>query len=236
MNPKGECEMRKPSTLILLAALVLGGSQAAPALAKSSARVRLDTVADASLDGALVRVRIQAKSRDRVDLRFDVHRAETGLALEVWVADADGAQSFAGDLTEDDGTPGEYRLRIRTDKGDALPGGAATAGDLAGRAVEVRDADGNVVAAGEIPSAGRRKNQAKRGAAGTTSGGADDPATHDALDDNGVDDPATHDLLDDSGGSSSGGSSTGGSGNSNSGKGKRGGGTGGGADDPANHG
>ena len=30
-------------------------------------------------------------------------------------------------------------------------------------------------------------------------GGADDPATHDVLDDKGVDNPATHDVLDDKG-------------------------------------
>jgi hypothetical protein len=44
---------------------------------------------------------------------------------------------------------------------------------------------------------------AKRGADDATGharhGGADDPVTHDAADDNGVDNPATHDVADDKG-------------------------------------
>lgn len=205
----------RPRTSILAAAFAAVLVPAGLALAKD-AKARLGIVQGSVLDGAAARVRAESKKRGREELRVEVERAATGLALDAWFEDAAGSMSRGGALVPDNGTPGEYRLRIRTDKGGTLPAGAASLAELAGRRVEIRDGSGNVAAEGNVPAAAERKSSggSSGSSGGSGRGGADDPANHDAGDDHG-----------------------GGSGSSGSGSGSgSGGGSGrGGRDDGPNH-
>jgi hypothetical protein len=82
---------------------------------------------------------------------MQIERAPDGLSPQAFVADAAGTLTLAGDLVPDDGTAGEYKLRLRGADASGLPAGAASIADLAGRAFEVRDADA-VLFEGTIPS------------------------------------------------------------------------------------
>ena len=178
------------ASMFALAALCGGFLLAEPALAKSSARAPLTPVASGVLDGTRVRVRIDAKSHGRAELRVEVERAATDLVLNVWFADSTGTMVLAGPMRPDAQTPGEYRYRVRTQKGQALPAGATTLDELAGRAIEIRDGNGTVVASGATPATGGTKssggggsgsgggNSGGGGGGGRGRGGADDPANH----------------------------------------------------------
>lgn len=176
--------MKLAVTFAVVAGLAAGLVAGAESAFAKSGRNTLAPVAAAALDGARVRVRAEQKGRGRAEVRIDVARAAEGLALEAWFAAADDTMTYAGAFVADAGTPGEYRFRVRTKSGDPLPGGAASLSELAGRAVEIREAGGAVVASGTMPGAPGRKAAAAP-SAGTAGPGADDPATHDVGDDRG---------------------------------------------------
>jgi len=146
--------------------------------------------------GASLAIRLRSQSHGRWEFRMTIENAATGLAPEVFVADASGALVSAGAMTPDNHNAGEYRLRLRSAKGGTLPAGAATIDELGGRAYEVRDG-GVAIFSGALPVIGAKKTNSS---GGTGSGGADDPATHDAGDDggtsghggNGADDASGH--------------------------------------------
>lgn len=157
--------------------------------------------------GAPFKVEYRDRGRDRWEVRFQMERAPEGLAPEVWLADAGGTLGLAGAMTPDPFTPGEYRLRLRSKRGDVLPGGATALADLAGRAYEVREG-GEVLLAATMPAAGakargrgaddalvakRRRGRGADDAPGHVrqSRGADDPAGH-VRHGRGADDPAGH--------------------------------------------
>jgi len=135
-----------------------------------------------SAAGASLAIRVRSQSHGRWEFRMTIENAATGLAPEVFVADATGALVSAGAMTPDNHNAGEYRLRLRSAKGGTLPAGAATIDELGGRAYEVRDG-GVAIFSGTLPVIGAKKTNSA-GTAGS-GGGADDPATHDAGDDRG---------------------------------------------------
>jgi hypothetical protein len=124
--------------------------------AKGPARLSsaLSVIGGVGDGGVHADVDVRRKRDGREEFRVEIERAEPGLQLIAFVADAAGVLREIGALTADDDDAGEYELRFRTKDGDALPLGAATVGELAGRALEVRTVDGVVVAVGEIPDAG----------------------------------------------------------------------------------
>lgn len=191
---------------VALAAAALGSAPAFAGWDKSS----LTTTAASQLDGAAARVRVKGKG-SRAEVRFEVERAASGLTIEVFVADGSGAMVSAGTMREDANTPGEYRLRFRSKKGDTLPGGAATLADLDGRAIEYRDETGFVIASGAFGTASGGNGGGSGGGGNSGSGGGrgrgrggDDGANHtkrgrgaddlagDTRRGRGADDAATH--------------------------------------------
>lgn len=177
-----------PKTLVVLAAAACAAFAADSAEARGGgdrfrARADFAAVAGSPAPNAKLSVRLREKSHGRFEFRMQMERAPQGLSPVAFIADAAGTLTSAGALVPDNGTPGEYRLRIRGAAGTPLPAGATSIAELAGRAFEVRDA-GAVLFAGTIPS--------------TRSGG------------HGADDGAV--SGDDRGGSSGGGSGGGGSG------------------------
>jgi hypothetical protein len=146
-----------PTTLVVLAAAACAAFVADPAEARGGgggrfrARADFAAVAGTAADGAKLSVRLREKSHGRFEFRMQIERAPDGLSPQAFVADAVGTLTLAGDLVPDDGTAGEYKLRLRGADASGLPAGAASIADLAGRAFEVRDA-GDVLFAGTIPS------------------------------------------------------------------------------------
>jgi hypothetical protein len=159
-------------TLVVLAGAACAALAADPAQARGGGRrFRARSVVPAqdtsAAAGATLSIRLREKSGGRFEFRMQIERAPDGLAPQAFVADAAGTLTFAGDLVPDDGTAGEYELRLRGADASGLPAGAASVADLAGRAFEVRDA-GVVLFTGTLPSSR------------SGGGGADDPAGHDA--------------------------------------------------------
>lgn len=204
-------QIRSVFALVLAVSL---GAAALPAAEARQGRGRDDVAADpgSSAAGASLSVRLREKSHGRWEFRMQMENAPQGLSPSVFIADATGTLVLAGSLVPDDNDVGEYKLRLRSQKGGALPAGAATLADLGGRAYEVRE-NGGVIFAGTLPSVAAKSASASGADAGsggssTSGGGADDPATHDVGDDHGgggADDPADHDAGDDHGGRGSGG-------------------------------
>ncbi len=145
--------------LAMAAALAFGGSAEARQNrgGSSKARTSLMVVEGSTADGAKARIRLQDR-RNGAEFRVDLHDAPLGLSPELWVADAGGVLVLAGEmgLDEVETSGAEYRFRVRTDKGDALPTGATTLAGLEGRAIEIRNADGEVLATGAVPALGTR--------------------------------------------------------------------------------
>jgi hypothetical protein len=182
-----------------------------PTVAKASGMPRnlksmkIGLAVDGSVAGAGVEARIEVRRRHGADeLRVKVEGAAAGLALEAWIIQADGTSAKLGDLVAEgaddsahQGTGTEYELRLTSSA--TLPFGAATLADLAGLAVEVRDAaDGSVVASGFLPDTSAPAAHGGHGAddaAGDDHGsgghGADDAAGDDhGAGGQGADDPA----------------------------------------------
>jgi hypothetical protein len=163
-------------TLVVVAAAACAAIVADPAEARGGGRFRAR--ADFSADpasvaaGAKLSVRLREKSQGRFEFRMQMERAPQGLSPQAFIADAAGTLTSAGPLVRDNGTAGEYRLRVRGADGSALPAGATSIADLAGRAFEVRE-QGAAIFAGTIPSTR------------SGGGGADDGAGHNANDVNG---------------------------------------------------
>jgi len=145
-----------PTTLAVLAAAACAAFVADPAEARGGggrfrARADFAAVTGSAAEGAKLSVRLREKSHGRFEFRMQIERAPDGLSPQAFVADAAGTLTLAGDLVPDDGTAGEYKLRLRGADASGLPAGAASIADLAGRAFEVRDADA-VLFEGTIPS------------------------------------------------------------------------------------
>ena len=143
-------------TLVVLAAAACAAFAADLAEAKGGgdrfrARADFAAVAGSPAEGAKLSVRLREKSHGRFEFRMQIELAPDGLSPQAFVADAAGTLTFAGDLVPDDGTAGEYKLRLRGADASGLPAGAASIAELAGRAFEVRDADA-VLFLGTIPS------------------------------------------------------------------------------------
>jgi hypothetical protein len=167
--------------LLILAAAAFAAFLAEPAQARQG-RGRDDLVAGAtsSVAGSALSVRLREKSHGRWEFRMQLENAPSGLAPKVWIADATGTLVPAGDLVPDDTDVGEYKLRLRSQKGGTLPVGAASLSELGGRAYEVRE-NGAAIFSGSLPSIAAKRSVG----GGSGRGGADDPATHDAGDDRG---------------------------------------------------
>jgi hypothetical protein len=183
-------------TLTLLAAAACAAAAAEPALARqnrggrNNGRARLVVPADPAsvAAGASFKIELRAKSHGRSEFRMQLERAPSGLAPEAWIADATGALTLAGPLVPDRFDVGEYRLRLRSRSGDALPAGAATLADLAGRAFEVRES-AQVLVAGTIPALGTRVTDRDGDGEDDRRGhGADDGPDHDVDEQDGDDD------------------------------------------------
>ena len=189
----------KPQTLLVLVVAAIAAVGADPALARqnrgrrSKARAVLVAGDTSAAAGANLSIRLKGASNGRWEVRLAIENAPAGLAPEAWIADADGVLVLVGNLAADDDDAGEYKLRLRGREGDPLPAGAAALADLGGRAFEIRSADA-VILSGNLPEL------VTPGASSNTggTGGADDPAAHDAGDDHGAD-GATHDANDDHG-------------------------------------
>jgi len=114
-----------------------------------------DAAAFASGDDAVhAKVKVRRKNGEE-ELEIEVEHLVSGLVVEAWVADGSGGFALVGTLVEkadDDGA--EYGLEIETEHGDPLPLGVASLAELAGRTVEVRLADGTVLATGTLPALG----------------------------------------------------------------------------------
>jgi hypothetical protein len=119
-----------------------------------------DAPGSSSSTGVKAEIEVRRKSDGREEFKIEIERAAAGLILTAFMTDAAGAFQEIGALSpdDDDDDDGEYRLRLRTNEGDALPLGAATLHDLAGRLVEIRNAAGDVIASGEVPDAGTSRH------------------------------------------------------------------------------
>jgi hypothetical protein len=224
-------------SVLFLAAAAFAAVLADPASAsgrhRKSVRARSIVAADAtsSAAGAKLQIRLLDASSSNWELRMDLRRAPTDLAPEAWIADADGTLSLGGTFAVSGHRGADYRLRLRGKNGDTLPAGAATLSELGGRAFEIRDG-GVAFLSGNLPDMPAASTAATTGATDPTStGGADDGATHEAgehaagTDDSTSagtttgdttttgtttsDDPSGHDAGDDHGGSSGSGGSGG---------------------------
>ncbi len=133
-----------------------------------------DTSTDSSADAVKAETRLRRKNGNE-QFKVEVEHLGTGLALAAWIEDADGVMQLVGDLVE--GAPGEYELEIESENG-ALPLGVDSLSALAGRAIEVRDAAGEVIVSGFLPTLG----------AESVSNDDDDGADDSADDDDGDDD------------------------------------------------
>jgi hypothetical protein len=189
-----------PKTFLILAAAAFAAFLAAPAEARQG-RGRDDVAADSSssVAGANLSIRLREKSNGRWEFRMQMERAPSGLSPQVWIADAAGTLVLAGSLVPDDTTPGEYRLRLRSQKGGTLPVGAASLSELGGRAYEVRE-NGGVIFGGALPaievkgsggSGSGSGGGSGRGGSGPGKHGADDAAGH-VRRGRGADDAAGH--------------------------------------------
>jgi hypothetical protein len=161
---------------------------------------RLAVDADATADLAAGDDAVEAKVKVRrkfgeESLEVELENAVSGLTVEAWIGDGTGGFSLAGAMTEkSSGDGSEYKLKIETERGDALPLGAASLTELAGRAVEVRLADGTVLASGTMPDLGDSGTDAHPGR-GRGRGGDDseDETEDDSGDDSGSDDSGSDD-------------------------------------------
>ena len=108
---------------------------------------RLTPPAGAELQDARGEVKIKT---DELELKVRGLEADTDYG--VFLEDGDGVLVEIGTIgTEDDGK-GELEFESDDDDDDLpLPLGAMTSDQLAGRAIEIRDGDGNVVLAGTTP-------------------------------------------------------------------------------------
>lgn len=190
--------MNRISKLLVVVVSLAAAASADSAFAKhgrKSARVRSSVAADATSTAARAKLAIRMREdvSGRWELVLQLRRAPSGLAPQAFIADATGTLTLAGDLAASHESSGEYKLRLRGSDATTLPLGAAKLADLSGRAFEVRDS-GVALVAGTMPTLASVDSATSTG--GST-GGADDPATHDATDDNGTD-AAGHDANDDS--------------------------------------
>lgn len=99
------------------------------------------------------RVRVKADDGRHV-LEIRVRSGPADATLSVCATNADGVTENIGEMTT--GDSGNGTLKIDTRKGGSLPFGAGGTAELAGLAVDVKDADGNVLLTGTIPTAGQR--------------------------------------------------------------------------------
>ena len=144
-----------------------------------------------------IQAEIRARRRNgREDFQVEVENAVAGLSLSVYVADAAGAFQFVGDMDEKAaGAGAEYELEIESEH-EALPLGVASLSELAGRAIEVRTADGEVIASGFVPQVGEQST-ADDGSGDDSSDGtdaSDDDADRDEDDHTAGDDDADADA------------------------------------------
>jgi len=106
-------------------------------------------------DGAAATLsgRIRVRARDgRHAIEVRVRGSEPGTVLAVCIVAADGAEESLGELTIS--SDGDGALEVDTGDGGALPFGAGGVAELAGLAVRVKDAGGNVILSGVVPALG----------------------------------------------------------------------------------
>jgi hypothetical protein len=166
----------KTCLALTFAAAVLAASS--PAFARQG-RGSDDVAAPSgsAVAGSKLSVRLRSKGNGGWEFRMNLERAPSGLSPEVFVADASGLLTSIGSLVPDNGTAGEYKLRLRSRKGSALPLGAASLTELGGRAYEVRDG-GVAIFSGSLPLVDAKRRGADDAPGHVRQGrGADDVTT-----------------------------------------------------------
>jgi hypothetical protein len=132
--------------------LLEGKFPGAPAVGEAGVGISALTSPEGSaFPDASGRVRVRAREgRHSLDVR--VRGLSDGAVFTVCVADAFGNVETLGELTTSGG--GNGALEVDTGEGGMLPFGASGVAELAGLAVRVKDADGDVVLAGVVPALG----------------------------------------------------------------------------------
>ncbi len=125
------------------------GNRAAVGKARAG-MVRTSDGIDADAKG---RIDVATRPGDRSEIRVKGQRLDAGLLVDVTIEGDLGEIPLADAISVD--AEGGVHVKIRTQKGDALPLDAATLGDLAGRRVRLRtDATGDLLLVGTIPEIG----------------------------------------------------------------------------------
>lgn len=145
--------MRNPA--VFLVALALAFSPSAPALADdggggAEGEAALLPPATSPQPGARGEVEVRSRA-DGDRLEVEVEAVDPAVDLSFWIDDGTGTFVEAGALPAGSD---ERKLEFDEAAGGALPLGAASVTDLAGRPVEVRDGTGAAVLAGHVPALG----------------------------------------------------------------------------------
>jgi hypothetical protein len=128
-----------------------GGEATSDVNVDRRARSFLTRVPGASDDDAKGHVDIRS-DRGREKIEIQVEHLAPGAAVSMEIGDGDGGTIDLGTLVAD--ATGQAELERNTGDGDPLPGGAATAEELSGRPVTIRDASGARLLEGTVPSFG----------------------------------------------------------------------------------
>lgn len=129
---------------LLLASVAMASSDD---LKAESPLTRPTGAPDADASGKVKAEFDQDKNRHKLSL--EAEDIDTSLVFEAWVADGGGTLTFAGTMPFN--KPNEVEIEFDSKEGPALPVGASTIQELAGRAVEVRSG-GMVYLTGSVPS------------------------------------------------------------------------------------
>lgn len=115
-----------------------------------SASAPLVAAPDSPLTGLEGEVEVESDD-DEEEIEVEVLGLEPGTEVEMFLDNPGDAVGFVsiGTATADD--DGKAKLELETEDGDPLPFGVASVADLAGFAVEVRLATGEVLLTGDMP-------------------------------------------------------------------------------------
>ena len=141
-------------TLVVLAGILPSSAPISPAdaalceAAEPSGRADLAPVAGSTQPDAAGRVEFVSGARGS-RLEVEVRRVDPVAPLSLFIDDGTGTMLAAGTFPAG---RDERRLVFDSSRGEDLPAGARAGADLAGRFLEVRDADGAAILVGSIPS------------------------------------------------------------------------------------
>ena len=114
-------------------------------------RARSLLMRDAASPDGDARGHVEVRARgDRQRFQVEAELLDPGLSVEFLVEDGAAAMVSAGFFTAN--AAGQAEAELDTGDGGALPAGAATVAELAGRRVDVRDAEGALLLSGTVPS------------------------------------------------------------------------------------